>query len=556
MKDDLLSYFLIPFFFFFLSMFFLLSDIFFMLEYNLFSLFVCDVNIYFYFDWMSCVFLTVVLYISSMVLLYSDCYMMMEKNKKIFLLLVLLFILSMLLMIICLNLFTILIGWDGLGLVSYCLVAYYQNEASQVASLLTVMTNRIGDVGMLMGIIYMMQYGTWNFLEFKDFKVVNILIVMLLLAALTKSAQLPFSSWLPAAMAAPTPVSALVHSSTLVTAGVYLLLRFFFFFFSGNFSDYLFIVSLMTTLLAGMAASFEMDLKKVIAMSTLSQLGTMFLVVSLGEYILGFFHLISHAVIKAMLFLAAGVVIHASGGYQDMRKLVSIKAVSPAISSFMLIGCLSLSGFPFSSGFYSKDTILEFLYTLHFNYFIIFLVFLTIIFTVIYSFRICYFSIFMGGFSMVYYNKVIEKEFVFSIFMLCLFSICFGSLSNWGCFTTFYMFYMTTFWKMLNNIIFLVLFMMYYKSMKMMSMKLKFKFYSYFCANMWFMPVVNIKILKFFSNFGNYSKVVDNCWIEELGSKGMYSYYTFFGSLMYSLQGVLYTSFLFMLIMFLVLMMS
>nr|YP_009731498.1 NADH dehydrogenase subunit 5 [Macrocheles glaber]QHQ98516.1 NADH dehydrogenase subunit 5 [Macrocheles glaber] len=522
----------------FFSIWFLMYNNYIIFEYNLTSFFICDINFFFYFDWMSLLFLSVVLYISSMVVLYSACYMREESMKKIFLILVLSFILSMLLLIVCLNVLTILIGWDGLGLVSYCLVAYYQNESSQVASLLTVMTNRIGDVGMLMAIIFMSSCGSWGILEYGYLKNMNIIIIMLMLAALTKSAQMPFSAWLPAAMAAPTPVSALVHSSTLVTAGVYLMLRFFFFFEWSLFSKSLFYISLMTTLMAGIVAAFEMDLKKVIAMSTLSQLGTMFLVVSVGEFILGFFHLLSHAVIKAMLFLAAGVAIHSSGGYQDMRKLVCLSSVSPVVSSCMAVGCLSLSGFPFTSGFYSKDALLEFLYSLHFNMWIGSLIFLTIIFTVVYSFRICFFSILMSGGTFSYYYCVIDSEFVVSIFMLCFVSIFFGASMSWGCFVTMYSFYLTWGWKMVNNLILIVpvLMMCFYSVVFLSKSNVFVKQLEFFFANMWYIPCVNLMALKLVSKMSNYYKVVDNCWVEELSSMGLYKYFHTSGKILFFMQ--------------------
>jgi NADH-ubiquinone oxidoreductase chain 5 len=180
--------------------------------------------------------------------------------------------------------------------------------------------------------------------------------VLIILAAMTKRAQMPFSAWLPAAIAAPTPVSSLVHSSTLVTAGVYLLIRFRFLIRRNNFLLY---VGVLTILMAGLSANFECDLKKIIALSTLRQLGLMIMVIGVNLKDLSFFHLMTHAIFKSLLFLCAGVFIHSYGEIQDIRLISGLIRGLP-ISSFYFIACsIALCGFPFLSGFYSKDLILE-----------------------------------------------------------------------------------------------------------------------------------------------------------------------------------------------------
>lgn len=214
---------------------------------------------------------------------------------------------------------------------------------------------------------------------------------MVILAGITKSAQIPFSAWLPAAMAAPTPVSALVHSSTLVTAGVYLLIRFHDILLINNF---LFYIGCFTIFISGLGANYEMDLKKIIALSTLSQLGVMMMVLSLGFYELSFFHLLSHALFKSLLFLCAGVFIHRIGDIQDIRYLGGVIQGCP-VSSFFFVGCsLSLCGFPFLSGFYSKDLILESYIIIYINSFIFLIIVLGTLFTATYSLRLAYFLFF------------------------------------------------------------------------------------------------------------------------------------------------------------------
>lgn len=213
----------------------------------------------------------------------------------------------------------------------------------------------------------------------------------MVLAAITKRAQIPFSAWLPAAIAAPTPVSALVHSSTLVTAGVYLLIR-----FSEviGVNIFLIYVSVFTIILSGVGANFEIDLKKIIALSTLSQLGVIIITLSLGLVELTFFHLISHALFKSLLFLCAGAYIHRYGDIQDIRFLGGVGKIFP-LTSFLFIGCsLSLCGFPFLSGFYSKDLILESYFIGSINVWILLIVFLSTIATITYSVRLIYFIAF------------------------------------------------------------------------------------------------------------------------------------------------------------------
>lgn len=218
---------------------------------------------------------------------------------------------------------------------------------------------------------------------------VNLVIIYLVvLAAITKRAQIPFSAWLPAAIAAPTPVSALVHSSTLVTAGVYLLIRFSYLL---NVNTIIFYVGRITIFISGVGANFENDLKKIIALSTLSQLGVIMFILSLGLRDLAFFHLLTHALFKSLLFLCAGVFIHGLGDAQDIRFLGGILYLIP-FSSFCFFSCsLSLCGFPFLSGFYSKDLILELFIIGGINSLIILIIIVGTLCTVSYSVRLSIF---------------------------------------------------------------------------------------------------------------------------------------------------------------------
>nr|AET09681.1 NADH dehydrogenase subunit 5 [Gondogeneia antarctica] len=309
------------------------------------------------FDWISVSFLSVVCLISGSVVNYCKYYMDSEKNGLRFLATLMLFIISMFLLIISPNMISLLVGWDGLGVTSYALVIYYQNEKSSNAGMLTVLSNRIGDMCILMSIGLMSCKGGWNFLFLEEIS--PLIVVLVVVACMTKSAQMPFSAWLPAAMAAPTPVSSLVHSSTLVTAGVYLLIRFNEHVEMSGSSIYLTYIGLFTMVASGVSAMIEKDLKKVIALSTLSQLGLMFMVLGINMPLLAFFHLVTHALFKSSLFMCAGFMIHSMSGVQEGNRASGFSVSSPVLSLGLGISNLALCGFPFLAGFYSKEIILE-----------------------------------------------------------------------------------------------------------------------------------------------------------------------------------------------------
>ncbi|YP_002889390.1 NADH dehydrogenase subunit 5 (mitochondrion) [Cephus cinctus] len=391
---------LVSFFFFFIgmvmffvSLFFLMNKYIYMLEWNIISLNSVDIYMLFMFDWMSLLFMSFVLFISSMVLIYSFDYMKEDLSFNRFIMLILLFVFSMLLMIMSPNLISILLGWDGLGLISYCLVAYYQNIKSYNAAMLTVLMNRFGDTGLMMSLSIMYYMGSWNLMLYNW---VDFLVIMLVcLAAFTKSAQIPFSSWLPAAMAAPTPISSLVHSSTLVTAGVYLVIRFNDLLMMSGLNELILILSVLTMFMAGVSANWEYDLKKIIALSTLSQLGLMMAILSLGGVKLAYLHLLTHAMFKALLFMCAGVIIHSMKNFQDIRFMGSMVYIMPYTMMCFNVANLSLMGMPFLAGFYSKDLILEQLMFMGESLIIMFLFYISIGLTVSYTLRMFLYSLFM-----------------------------------------------------------------------------------------------------------------------------------------------------------------
>jgi NADH-ubiquinone oxidoreductase chain 5 len=216
---------------------------------------------------------------------------------------------------------------------------------------------------------------------------------MIVLASITKRAQLPFSYWLPMAIAAPTPVSALVHSSTLVTAGVYLIIRFNKILLM-RWAGELFKIAVLTIFISGLIANFEFDLKKIIALSTLRQLGLMIIILRLGMGILSFFHLLTHAIFKSILFICAGIIIHSINNNQDIRVYGGLNEYLPFTIIRFYISRLSLCGFPFLSGFYSKDLIIELIYLNKISYISLFLIIFSLGFTISYSFRLFYYLFF------------------------------------------------------------------------------------------------------------------------------------------------------------------
>nr|QEL51289.1 NADH dehydrogenase subunit 5 [Lampyris noctiluca] len=533
-----ITFLLLSLFFFTCSLTFMVMDYLVMIEYELMSLNSSIIYLTLLFDWISLLFMSFVLFISSMVILYSDEYMGGEKNLNRFIILVVLFVFSMMMMIVSPNLISILLGWDGLGLVSFCLVIFYQNSKSLNAGMITALSNRIGDVAILLSIAWMLNYGSWNFMFYieymnNDFSMM-VISFLIVLAAFTKSAQIPFSSWLPAAMAAPTPVSSLVHSSTLVTAGVYLLIR-----FSICFNDYLIylmlFISSLTMFMAGLGANFEFDLKKIIALSTLSQLGLMMSILFLGDSDLAFFHLLSHALFKALLFMCAGCMIHNYLNCQDIRYMGSMINIMPITCSFFNICNFSLCGIPFLSGFYSKDLILEYLSFGVFNLYIYFIFYLSIGLTVSYTVRLCYYSMYNNynfySFSSLNDQGLIMLRGMGGLIFLVIFM---GSILSWLMFSTPYFICLSFFMKMMTLL--MILFGIFVGLVFEYLINLKFKFMKsvFFFSSLWNLS----SLLTFGVNFfplklsGLYYNNIDQGWSEYFGVNGLFKLLTMSSSLL------------------------
>nr|YP_009379713.1 NADH dehydrogenase subunit 5 [Nemoura nankinensis]ARQ82453.1 NADH dehydrogenase subunit 5 [Nemoura nankinensis] len=520
-----------------LGFYFLMLDQVYFIEWEVLAMNSGSVVMTFLFDWMSLIFMGFVLFISSLVIFYSQEYMAGDLNLNRFILLVLMFVLSMMFLIISPNLISILLGWDGLGLVSYLLVIYYQNVKSYNAGMLTALSNRIGDVALLLAIAWMLNFGSWNYIFYLDCSKTSlsmqIIGVLVLLAAMTKSAQIPFSSWLPAAMAAPTPVSALVHSSTLVTAGIYLLIRFNVLLAGTNLGTFLLLFAGLTMFMAGLGANFEFDLKKIIALSTLSQLGLMMSILAMGFPKLAFFHLLTHALFKALLFMCAGAIIHNMKDSQDIRFMGGLVMHMPLTSSCFNLSNLALCGTPFLAGFYSKDLILEIASLSYMNIFSFILYFFSTGLTVCYSLRLVYYSM-SGDFNTFSLHPLSDEGWVMlrGMMSLSFMAVLGGSLLSWSLFPAPSMICLPFFLKTLALTVSLLGGWLGYELAKFALsydlQTLRLHLLTSFMGSMWFLPFISTYgVSKQPLELGGLvSKSFDYGWSEYFGAQGIYSFLT------------------------------
>ena len=332
-------------------------------------------------DPLSSIMLVVVTFVSALVHIYSIGYMSHDPHKPRFMSYLSLFTFSMLVLVVSDNFLQLFFGWEGVGLCSYLLIGFwYKKEAANNAAIKAFIVNRVGDFGLAIGIFLIFFYfGTINFKEVFDLapqflekkliffgiesSLITLICLFLFIGAMGKSAQFLLHTWLPDAMEGPTPVSALIHAATMVTAGVFLVVRCSpLFEYSQTALNLVTIVGMITAIFAASVALVQNDIKKIVAYSTCSQLGYMFFAAGVGAYHVAMFHLFTHAFFKALLFLGSGSIIHAFKDEQDIRNMGGIRKKLPYTYIFMLIGTLALTGFPFLSGFYSKDAIIEFAY--------------------------------------------------------------------------------------------------------------------------------------------------------------------------------------------------
>lgn len=376
-------------------------------------------------DLYSFLFSRFILLISCVVLYYRLFYIDIDPNVNRFLILVLMFVGSMLLLVYFPSLLGIILGWDGLGVSSFILVIFYNNVSSLRSGMLTIYVNRLGDIFFIFSFFFLFCVGVFTV---DIFLVKNYVCFyfFVLLAGITKRAQVPFSSWLPAAMSAPTPVSSLVHSSTLVTAGVYLFIRFFYLVRLYVLRSVFFFISLLTFFSAGLIACVERDLKKLVAMSTLRQLGLIIFSFCLGNFFLTFFHIVSHALFKSLLFLTCGFVILVRFSLQDIRFMGRKVLLRKRVFIMLFISVIRLVGVFFLRGFFSKDLVIDLSARENLAFITLCVFIFSCVLSVLYSLKFLYeaFSRYQIGFTQLVGSSL--KLVVFFIGLLFLWSTFFG----------------------------------------------------------------------------------------------------------------------------------
>jgi NADH-ubiquinone oxidoreductase chain 5 len=405
-----------------------------------------SLNVYwaFHFDSLTVSMLIPVLIVSSLVHIYSIGYMSEDPHNQRFFSYLSLFTFMMVILVTANNFLLMFVGWEGVGVCSYLLVSFWQSRiAANQSSLSAFLTNRVGDCFLTIGMFAILlafgnlDYATvFSLAPYMNENIITIVGICLLIGAMAKSSQVGLHVWLPMAMEGPTPVSALIHAATMVTAGVYLLMR------SSPLIEYSSTVLMLclwlgaiTTVFSSLIGLFQQDIKKVIAYSTMSQLGMMVIAVGLSCYTIALFHLVNHAFYKALLFLGAGAVIHAVADNQDFRRYGGLRPFLPLTYSVMLIASLSLVAFPFMTGFYSKDFILESAYGQYYFSSTVVYIIATIgaMFTTLYSVKVLYLTFLTNpNGPLINYKNAHEGDIFMSLplMILAVFSIFFGFITK------------------------------------------------------------------------------------------------------------------------------
>ena len=498
------------------------------------------------FDHMVSSMLILITSVSFFVHLFSTSYMNGDPHLPRFMSYLSLFTFFMIILVTSNNLIQLFIGWEGVGLCSYLLIGFwYTRIQANKSAIKAMIINKVGDIGLLLAIVLIwvevgsLDYDSifsYSFFIIKHNWTLDLISLLLLIGVIGKSAQIGLHTWLPDAMEGPTPVSALIHAATMVTAGVFLIIRMSpFFELTPTILIVVVLVGSITAFFSSTVGLTQNDLKKVIAYSTCSQLGYMVMICGFSQYNTGLFHLVNHGFFKALLFLSAGSIIHALNDEQDFRKMGSMNNVTPFTYSCIVIGSLSLMGLPFLTGFYSKDLIIELVYGEHYLRFALWLGILSAFLTAFYSFRLANFTFFNNPQSNITsFNKSHEGDWNlrWPLILLLFFSVIIGFILQSTILKDELPIVITNLSKfsplivsLLGASLAIILGLLIKKWWKIWMRELNIKFYS-FTNNAWYFDnIFNYYISKPIFNFGFFTtyKLIDNQLLEYLGPTNSYS---------------------------------